>query len=160
MLPAFVDTPGGGKIGLSPFPKIHEFQDFRIWRATALVTLLEPQEMAFLGVKDLGKQAESSGLAWHHLPIGDMAVPDAGFEERWLKSGPLFRKSLRGGGRLVVHCRAGLGRTGMFGARLLVELGIAPDAAIAAIRKARPGSIETVEQEEHVRACKPIPAGT
>ncbi|MBL8705493.1 MAG: hypothetical protein JNM30_11640, partial [Rhodospirillales bacterium] len=54
----------------------------------------------------------------------------------------------------------GLGRTGMIGARLLVELGVAPDAAIAAIRKARPGSIETAEQEEHVRACKPIPAGT
>ena len=157
MLPAFVDTPGGGKIGLSPFPKIHEFQDFRIWRATSLVTLLEMQELAFLGVKDLGKLAESAGLVWHHLPIGDMTVPGAAFEERWTKSGPLLRKTLRGGGRLVVHCRAGLGRTGMVGARLLVELGVPPDAAIAAIRKARPGSIETAEQEEHVRACKTVP---
>lgn len=156
MLPAFVDTPGGGKIGLSPFPKIHELQDFKIWRAKYLVTLVEAQELAFLGIRDMRKQAEQVGLDWHHLPVGDMAAPDAAFEAGWAKSGPLFRKTLLGGGRLVVHCRAGLGRTGMVGARLLVELGVAPDAAIAAIRKARPGSIETVEQEEHVRACQAV----
>lgn len=156
MLPYSVDTPGGGKIGLSPFPKLHEFQDFKIWRAKYLVTLVEARELAFLGVKDLGKQAEQAGLAWHHLPIGDMAAPDAAFEARWAQSGPLFRKTLAGGGRLVVHCRAGLGRTGMIGARLLVEMGMTADQAIAAVRKARPGAIETAEQEEHVRACRPV----
>jgi len=153
MLPAFVDTPGGGKIGLSPFPKLHDYQDFRIWRATALVTLLEARELAFLGVRDLDKIVKNAGMTWHHLPIGDMEAPDPAFESQWVSSGPALRRTLRGGGRIVVHCRAGLGRTGMIGARLLVELGVAPEAAIAAVRKARPGSIETAEQVEHVLAC-------
>jgi ADP-ribosyl-[dinitrogen reductase] hydrolase len=156
MVPCFVVTPGEGRIGLCAFPQLHEFQDFRIWRATALVTLVEARELEFLGSKDIGKLAAGAGLAWHHLPVPDMAPPDQAFEQRWASSGPVLRKTLRGGGRIVVHCRAGLGRTGMVAARLLVEMGVPPDHAIAAVRTARPGAIETAEQEEHVRACRPV----
>lgn len=156
MVPHSVETPGGGRIGLTAFPQLHELQDFRIWRVTALVTLVEARELAFLGSKDLGKMAASYGLAWHHLPVSDMAAPDAAFERLWAQSGPALRKTLRGGGKIIVHCRAGLGRTGMIAARLLVEMGISPDKAIAAVRAARPGAIETAEQEEHVRACKAV----
>ncbi|MCC6469085.1 MAG: dual specificity protein phosphatase family protein [Alphaproteobacteria bacterium] len=156
MVPHVVKTPGGGTIGLSAFPQLHELQDFRFWRVTALVTLVEQRELMFLGSKDLGKMVASAGLAWHHLPVPDMGEPDQAFEQLWAKSGPVLRKTLRSGGKIIVHCRAGLGRTGMIAARLLVELGMAPDQAIAAVRTARPGSIETAEQEEHVRACKAI----
>jgi protein-tyrosine phosphatase len=154
MVPHVVKTPGGGSIGLSPFPQLHELQDFRFWRVTALVTLVEVRELAFLGSKDLGKMVTAAGLAWHHLPISDMEPPGAAFEQLWAQSGPVLRKTLRGGGKIIVHCRAGLGRTGMIAARLLVEMGLSPDKAIAAVRAARPGAIETAEQEDHVRACR------
>jgi ADP-ribosyl-[dinitrogen reductase] hydrolase len=49
-----------------------------------------------------------------------------------------------------MHCYAGLGRTGTIAARLLVEHGMRPDVAIAQVRKIRPGSIETLEQEDYV----------
>jgi ADP-ribosylglycohydrolase len=50
----------------------------------------------------------------------------------------------------------GLGRTGTIAARLLVEFGVDPEKAIREIRMARPGSIETREQEEYVRKQKAI----
>ena len=57
---------------------------------------------------------------------------------------------------MVFHCRGELGRSGMIAARLLVELGWAPDKAIAAIRHVRPGAIETRSQEQVVMAARPI----
>ena len=55
------------------------------------------------------------------------------------------------------HCRGGLGRAGMISARLLVESGVEPEVAIAKVRAARPGAIETREQElGQDRSTKPI----
>ena len=44
----------------------------------------------------------------------------------------------------------GLGRAGTIGARLLIELGMEPTAAVRQVRAARPGAIETREQEKYV----------
>jgi protein-tyrosine phosphatase len=58
--------------------------------------------------------------------------------------------ALSRGVRVAVHCGAGLGRSGTLLAAYLVSQGAAPDAAIADVRAARPGSIETDEQEAAV----------
>lgn len=50
----------------------------------------------------------------------------------------------------------GLGRTGTIAAMLLVEFGSKPGDAITAVRAARAGAIETVEQENFVRSRKPL----
>jgi protein-tyrosine phosphatase len=52
---------------------------------------------------------------------------------------------------VLVHCAAGLGRTGTLAALLLVEGGLEPEAAIARVRQARPGTLETADQEAFVR---------
>ena len=58
---------------------------------------------------------------------------------------------LRNGEDVLVHCKGGLGRAGMMAARLLVELGMEPEAAIQAVRHARKGAIETPAQLALVR---------
>lgn len=128
----------------------------RAWGANALITLLEEHEFDLLHVRELGEMAESAGLEWHHLPIPDMAAPGWHFERRWVYSGVRLRRLLRRGGRVVVHCRAGLGRAGAIAARLLVELGVPPAEAISQVRKVRPGAIQTPEQEHHVYASRRI----
>ena len=47
---------------------------------------------------------------------------------------------------------AGLGRSGLLAAALLVWRGVAADEAIAAIRRCRPGAIETEGQERYIRS--------
>jgi atypical dual specificity phosphatase len=54
------------------------------------------------------------------------------------------------GRRVAVHCGGGLGRTGTLLACYLVKRGLGPDEAIARIRAARPGSVETARQEAAV----------
>jgi ADP-ribosyl-[dinitrogen reductase] hydrolase len=127
------------------------------WGAAAIVTLVEDHEMASLGVPDLGHAARQRHMAWFHLPIQDVSIPSARFEAAWADAGEGLRARLRDGFNVLVHCKGGLGRAGTVGARLLVELGMPPEEAIAAVRKARTGAIETIEQELHVKALQVAP---
>ena len=120
------------------------------WGASVVVTLIEDHEFAMLGVVGLGTAVQARGMAWHHLPIVDVRPPGESFERQWQEVGPALRSALRAGGRVLVHCRGGLGRAGTVAARLLVEMGMAPGNAINRVRAVRPGAIQTQAQQDYV----------
>jgi protein-tyrosine phosphatase len=124
------------------------------WGTEAVVTLLEDFEMEMLHITTLPALLLKRGIEWHHLPIRDVDIPDSLFEEKWLESGQRLRKILSCGGKILLHCRGGIGRTGTIAARLLVESGFEPAEAIARVRRARPGTIETTAQERYVLNLK------
>lgn len=127
----------------------------RSWGAAAVVCLMEDFELHSLGVQALGATVEAAEMGWHHLPIRDVSIPSAAFERSWKIKGAELRKLLAGGGKLLIHCKGGLGRSGVIAARLLVEFGMVPEEAIALVRKYRPGAIENLAQEGYVRKMKP-----
>lgn len=127
------------------------------WNASVIVTLVEGHELESLKVPHIGQEAHARQIAWLHLPIRDVSVPDAAFEAAWREAGAGLRARIRQGANVLIHCKGGLGRAGMISARLLVELGWDPGEAIAAVRHVRPGAIETREQEAHVRSRRAIP---
>jgi protein-tyrosine phosphatase len=121
------------------------------WGANLVLTLLEDHEMALLRIPNLGREVLRRKMEWVHLPIPDVSAPAADFDEKWPTQSERLRKMLHGGANIVIHCRGGIGRAGMVAARLLVELGDAPDVAIAKVRAARhPKAVETLEQERWV----------
>ncbi len=88
------------------------------------------------------------GIEGHHFPIPDMGVPTlrAAFRlasqlERWVGDG----------GRVVVHCRGGMGRTGLSLALALVQLGRSAEAAIQEVRGVNRHYIQTQGQAAFVR---------
>lgn len=126
------------------------------WGAKLVLTLIEHQEMQMLKVQNLEHEVQSQGMLWRHLPIADFSVPCDEFEQQWLTTSEEIRTLLQSGESILVHCKGGLGRAGMIAARLLVELGMDADLAIAKVRSARKGAIETPSQLAIVRNTQAI----
>lgn len=127
-----------------------DLDTIRDWGAAAVVTLVEQKELALLRVERLGEEVLRRNMLWFHLPIVDVSTPNQEFEQQWVASGNELRGLLSNGSDVLVHCRGGLGRAGTIGARLLVELGMKPAAAIKHVRAVRPGAIENCAQERYI----------
>jgi len=122
------------------------------WGATTIVTLLESHELAHLAIARLGVEVQRRGMEWLHLPVPDVSTPGPEFEDKWPAVSDHLRSRLDAGENILVHCRGGVGRSGMISARLLAESGVDAEEAIARVRAVRPGAIETWEQEQWARS--------
>ncbi len=86
-----------------------------------------------------------------HLPIPDGGLPvdpEANRYEAFVKN---IADHLEKGRTVVVHCRGGLGRSGMVAASVLVALGRTAEEALQMVRSTRKGAVETPEQDDRVR---------
>jgi protein-tyrosine phosphatase len=79
-----------------------------------------------------------------------MMAPDTRFETAWVELWPRLDRQFREGGRVFIHCYAGLGRTGTVASLILMQYGFSARDAIQQVRTARPGSIQSVEQEHYL----------
>ena len=165
---AFVDEqPWEGRLGLTFAPgKQNDSYSWYRWErdvdldldrmrreygVEVVVTLLEEDEMEWMGIETLGYEVRRRGMEWLWFPIEDLGVPPG---EQLLEfvgfSGKVIER-LEAGRVVAVHCRGGLGRAGMVGACLLVLRGMGAGEAIRCVRRARGESaVEMPEQEEYV----------
>ena len=134
-----------GTLALCPLPR--DAADRAAVAAFApdlVLTMTEVPEMAALGAADLPAWLATQGIGWVHFPVVDFGTPPdgAGWEALALRAQAVLAQ----GGRVLAHCRGGLGRSGMVALRLMVAAGEAPEAALARLRAVRPGAVETPAQ--------------
>lgn len=115
-----------------------------------LVSLLRRYEYELLEIPQLAAEAERLGLETRRFEIDDMSVPDRPRSDAFRDFVAALHADLTEGRNVTVHCRGGLGRSGLLAACLLVFDAKAPATAIARVRSHRPGAIETRAQEMYV----------
>ncbi len=147
----FEVTAGGGTLALSPLPgrSRHYAADFArllAWDPALVVTMCTMAELERKGAGGLGEDCAACGIDWRHLPVVDFDVPGEADLAEWDETAALAREHLGRGRRVLFHCFGGCGRSGMAVLRLLVELGEAPEAALARLRAVRPCAVETEAQ--------------
>lgn len=166
--PLFVDflitpVPLAGHIGMTLAPgkrnvgmTAHWQRDLAVdldrlrdcYHTDLLVSLLETHEFDLLEIPDLFEQAQARGMRVRHFPIPDFNVPRSidGLAELVQE----ILDAAKNGETVVIHCKAGLGRSGLVAASCLVAMGLSAEEAFRLVRRSRPGTIETAAQEAFV----------
>jgi atypical dual specificity phosphatase len=122
-----------------PASSVHDFEFLKENGFEAIVSLTEfPLNEALI---------EEFGFSVKHIPVRDFEAPTLEQIEDFIA---FAEKARAEGKKLVVHCDAGVGRTGTVLACYLVSKGYNAAKAIEEVRIKRPGSVETIEQEELV----------
>ncbi|HKA98418.1 MAG TPA: hypothetical protein VKD66_19310, partial [Streptosporangiaceae bacterium] len=145
-----------GRLGITPCPGRQDqgrdlstdLTQLRSEGATRLLCLLTDSELHWAGVPDLGPRAQAAGLTYHRVPVPDQDIPDVADAIELVQ---WCREATARGEAVVVTSMSGLGRSGTIAACCLVDAGISPAAAIAAVRAARgPRALGTIAQENFV----------
>lgn len=118
------------------------------WHPQAVLTLAEGAELDKSGASELGQKLADMGIEWFHLPIPDYGVPVDADGARLSNICTKLSQLLARNARIVIHCRAGCGRTGMIALRLMALQGEDAGHAFRRLRQARPCAIETAGQLE------------
>jgi len=126
-----VTTIGKGRLFIMPCPGGDELADEMVNYMEAgfnkIVCLLESQEMMRLGVTLEPRLCLELGMEFEHFPIPDRHTPSR--HKPFQDLIERLYQDLQNGKNVAVHCYAGIGRTGVVAACLLIRDGMTPQAA-------------------------------
>jgi protein-tyrosine phosphatase len=114
---------------------------------TLVVSLLEPNEARDLGLEAERSEVKALAMEFMSFPIPDMGLPPS--IEDFASITRLLCKQISAGINTLVHCRAGIGRSGLFAAGVLLHTGMDPDQAFTHVSRMRGIRVpETPEQHD------------
>ena len=122
---------GGGWLAAAGAPGAGRLQGWQQDGATDVLTLQRADEHA----PKLPETCAEVGLGWHHLPLSGRRLEQPA-DQAALARLPAVLAALPGR-RMVVHCSAGLHRTGLVLYLLARLAGDSPEAAVAAVAQSR-----------------------
>lgn len=151
----WIEGPWRGRLAISPRPRGGDWleHEIRAWSQSGInvaVSLLTLDEIRDLDLSEELELCRANNLSFVSFPIEDLGVPAS--REDALSLVTALERLLIEGQNILIHCRGGIGRSGLLAASLLVHSGIEPEAAIRRASAARGLSVpETPEQKQWVR---------
>ena len=150
----WVDGPWPGKLAVAARPRGGDWLEDEIasWHGAGIDTvlsLLTPEEEQSLDLTNEAIVVRTRGMNFMQLPIPDREVP--GSETEVAAALEKLNDKLLSGKNVVVHCRQGVGRSGLVAACLLVTIGFDARTAVESITAARGVAVpETKEQRQWI----------
>lgn len=151
----WIPGPWQGRLAVVMRPRGGDWLEDEVaaWRRAgidAVVSMLEPEEASQLGLASEGEAAAQQGIRFLALPTPDRDVPGSMAEVQ-----ALFHEvtgELAAGRSVAVHCRQGIGRSGLIAIGALVAAGLDLDVAIETVSAARGLPVpETESQSQWLR---------
>lgn len=141
-------TAGGGTLALSAQMGSDghyagDLATLNNWAPDLVISMVETSE---LGDTDMAQGIRPA--KWMHFPVQDYGAPTPDRSAEWDVVATTAMKTLKVGGRVLIHCRGGCGRSGMAVLRLMINLGETPNKALTRLRETRPCAVETSAQLE------------
>jgi protein-tyrosine phosphatase len=150
----WVDGPWPGKLALASRPRGGEWLEDEIsaWKQAGVNTvfsLLTPEEEKDLDIAHEAGQVKAHGLRFLSFPIPDREVPASpGALTKVLEE---VENELATGRNVVMHCRQGIGRTGLVAACLFLGKGVDAETALKRLSQIRGEAMpETPEQRRWI----------
>ena len=138
---------------------VDEFRGIRDFGIDRVVSLLEAMEQEDVGLADEVSLCRQHGMRYTSFPIADRDVPQHRSDALALIE--TLHSHIVTGEHIVVHCRAGIGRTGMIACALLMRAGRSAAEALQEVSLARGTPVpDTAEQIEWIRSLEPDLATT
>ncbi|MEP5731410.1 MAG: protein-tyrosine phosphatase family protein [Sulfitobacter sp.] len=115
---------------------------------TTALSMLPSAEAADLAMAQEGQFCANYGLTFRNYPIPDFGLPDPQPFAALIEE---LVADLQQDAKIAVHCRAGIGRSGMVCSCILIALGYSAARAKSIVSDARSVSIpDTVEQDTFI----------
>jgi protein-tyrosine phosphatase len=155
----WIPGPWRGRLAIAPRPRGGDWlgDEASAWRRAGInvvVSLLEDEEAAELGLEDERQAAERQAISFISFPIPDRGIP-ASAEAAVSVIGAIVAQ-LDAGKNVAVHCRQGIGRSGLVASGVLMSSGIKADAAMQIVSSARGVAVpETIEQRRWIEKLPP-----
>jgi len=143
-----------GRLGIMPHPRGDEWLEDEVtaWQADGVnlvVSLLMPDEVSELGLLNEGGHCQEKGIGFVSFPVLDRSVPP--LNDRTIRVMRGVHREVQKGENIAVHCRMGIGRSGLMLASILALQGHPPEWSFPLISAARGVQVpDTKEQIEWV----------
>ena len=160
----WVSGPWPGKLALSARPRGGDWLEDEVasWRGAGVSTvlsLLTDAEERDLDLTSEGRYVRAQGLKFVSLPIPDRQVPTSESEVSAILDS--IDRDLSAGKNVLIHCRQGVGRTGLIASCLLVTKLLSSEAAVRTLSSARGVEVpETMEQRQWIDHYAAVFAGS
>jgi protein-tyrosine phosphatase len=154
----WIAGPWSGRLAIATRPRGGDWLEDEVsgWRRAGIhvvVSLLESDEAGLLGLSEESRVAEADGIRFISFPIPDRGIPASVPATIALMAS--IADALEEGKNVAVHCRQGIGRSGLIAAGILATSGANPDDAIKAVSSTRGLAVpETSEQRLWVQRLK------
>lgn len=145
-----IDSIGRGSLAIMAHPASHGDLESAIAAIASsdiqqIVSLLASAEVRLLGLEHEAELVNAASMQFLSFPVTDMGLP--GSSEAFAGLAWQLYQQIEAGSNVVIHCRGGIGRSGLLAAAVLLHDGFEVQQALAEVTRKRGRQVpETAQQ--------------